>query len=140
MTQHIISNPISTHIQQYSLNARSFKGLNYKEKCAWDININHPPTAIADEIAAAIHSIAEPFFSRFTTITIARDAIAENDSWCFGGKTFWRQLLLLDLALDDLEHFNHWAKRLTDSEKDQANRMIEKLILYCLQEAIKHAM
>lgn len=115
----------SENISSYALNARSFKNLNYMGRHTWDININHPSITIADEIVAAIHGIADPFFTRFLTPELAREAIAHNDSWCFGGKAFWRQLLILDLALNDLNHFTEWSKRLTDVEKNQADVMIE---------------
>ena len=114
------------HIQQYSPNRNVLKGLPYTGPYTWSVDIEKPPATLPSEIVEAIHGIADPFFDRFSTMTKARDAIAADDPWCFGGRTFWSQLLLLDLALGDLQHFERWAKSLDEFNRAQAEETIAK--------------
>ena len=114
------------HIQQYSPRRDGMPGLEYSGPCSWSVDINSPPKSLVAEIVSAVHGMADPFFARFSTIESARDAIARNDPWCFGGKVFWRQLLLLDAAMDDLPHFQKWATRLGSFERAQAAPLVEQ--------------
>lgn len=112
------------HIQQYSPNRKHMNGLRYSGPYTWSVDINDPPKTLVDELAEAVQGMALPFFERFADIRSARDAIANDDPWCFGGKTFWRQLLLLDMAMDDVAHFERWATNLDALSQQQANEMI----------------
>ena len=114
------------HIQQYSLNRESMQGLTYRGPYTWSVDITAPPDSLASEVVAAIHGIADPFFERFATIKAARDALAADDPWCFGGKPFWSQLLLLDLAMGNQPHFERWAERLDDFTRSQVDEKLSK--------------
>src|SRR3569832_2158653 len=85
------------HIHQYSLNARSMKGLTFSADYAFEIDIRKPPTDIASAVVDAIRQIAFPFWSRYPTVRSARDALLSSDEWCFkAGGPFWANLLYLD--------------------------------------------
>ena len=110
------------HIQQFSLNRQPLYATSYNGPDNWDIDLTNPPANLCSEITNAIKAMAESFFARFASAEAARDAIASDDSWCLGGPTYWRQLLLLDLALDDLGHFKQWYLQLDDWTQNQANQ------------------
>jgi len=112
------------HIQQFSPNRRHMKGLEYSGPFTWSVDVNNPPRALASELAEAVRGMAVPFFERFSNIRTARDAIADDDPWCFGGKAYWRQLLLLDMAMNDLQHFERWRANLHELYQRQASEMI----------------
>ncbi|MEZ5530929.1 MAG: hypothetical protein R3E69_00940 [Steroidobacteraceae bacterium] len=114
------------HIQQYSYNRRQLKGLDYVGPDHWEVDIRNPSDRLAEEMTAAIRGMAVPFFDRFATLTAARDAIANDDPWCFGGSLFWNQLLKLDLALGDLDHFQEWSSRLKAFDRNQADEQVRK--------------
>ena len=78
------------HIQQFSPNRKHMVGLYYDGPYTWSVDINDPPKTLVPELAEAIEGMAVPFLKRFSDIRSARDAIAANDPWCFGGKAFWR--------------------------------------------------
>ncbi|WP_157119036.1 hypothetical protein [Azohydromonas lata] len=42
------------HIQKYSYNRASFSEFSFDGPCTWSIDINNPPSNLAQEIAAAI--------------------------------------------------------------------------------------
>jgi len=100
------------------------KGLEYSGPYTWSVDINNPPKTLVSELAGAVGGLAVPFFKRFSDIRTARDAIAADDPWCFGGKPFWRQLLLLDMAINDWEHFEDWRANLDGLAQRQASEMI----------------
>jgi len=56
----------------------------------------------------------------------ASGAIAAGDPDVFGGKTFWAQLLRLDLAIDDLSHFIDWSRQLDELARHQAEDVIQE--------------
>jgi hypothetical protein len=112
------------HIQQFSPNRTHMKGLEYTGPYIWSVDINNPPMTLVSELAGAVRGMAVPFFERFSDIRTACDAIAVNDPWCFGGKAFWRQLLLLDMAMNDLEHFENWRVNLDDLAQRQASEVV----------------
>jgi hypothetical protein len=116
------------HVQQYSRNRASFSELSFSGPCTWSVDITSPPPNLAQEVASAIRGLAEPFFSRFEDLRAARDALAADDPWCFGGPAYWRQLLHLDLALGDLEHFDAWSTCLDDFSRGQARERIAKVL------------
>ncbi len=116
--------PMPYHIQQYSPNLRAMRGIDYHGPCTWEVDIEKPPENLASEILAGVRGMAEPFFARFSDLRAARDAIAADDSWCFGGQAFWRALLKLDAALGDLGHFREWSKSLGPFESQQAAAML----------------
>jgi hypothetical protein len=116
------------HIQQYSLNLRHMSGIGYAGRHTWDIDLRQPPSDLAREIKAAIQGMAFPFFERFRELSAARDAIATDDPWCFGGRgPFWRSLFLMDAALDDLAHFRKWSERLEPFYAAQAAEALARL-------------
>jgi hypothetical protein len=121
------------HIQQYSYNRRAFSSLPFAGPSTWSVNVESFPPNLPLELADAIRGIAFPFFERFASMRAARDALASDDPWCFGGTGFWSQLLLLDLALDDVAHFEAWSRDLDASTLRQAQERITKY-----EAAVKH--
>jgi len=121
--------PFYYHIQQYSLNRNQMKGIEYSGPYTWSLDITRPVGSLVSEIKYAIEGLANPFFSRFHSIESARNAIAADDPWCFGGPIFWKQLLLLDAAMNELSHFRAWATRLDEFQHTQAEEELEKLAL-----------
>jgi hypothetical protein len=118
---------ISSHIQQYSPNLQSM--MNHPhigEKHTWRVNINNPPRSFAKKLSVAISKIGDPFFDRFSTLENSRNALAANDSWCFGGQLFWRSLFLFDAALGETDHFIKWAQCLEGFEKEQADQLLAR--------------
>jgi hypothetical protein len=88
-------------------------GIDYAGSHTWEIDLTQPPSGLVGELKVAIQGMAYPFFERFREPRIARDAIASDNPWCFGGAgPFWRSLFLLDAALDDMGHFKSWSARL----------------------------
>ncbi|MGF1788697.1 hypothetical protein L4D00_23150 [Photobacterium swingsii] len=119
--------PMPYHIQQYSPNLQNMiNHPNIGARHTWRININNPPESFPEEMCTAIRQISEPFFERFDTLESSRDALAINDSWCFGGPAFWRSLLLFDAALDDIHHFSKWATHLNSVEREQAELLLAR--------------
>jgi hypothetical protein len=114
------------HIQQYSYNRHAFSKLPFAGPSTWSVNIESPPSDLPLEVANAIHGIAFPFFERFASMRAARDALAADDPWCFGGKGLWSQTLLLDLALNDVAHFQDWASDFDAFTLSQAQERIAK--------------
>jgi hypothetical protein len=119
--------PFSYHIQQYSLNRNHMNDLAYSGPYTWSLDITKPSGSLIAEMMLAVHGIADPFFQRFYSIESARNAIAADDPWCFGGPAFWKQLLLLDAAMNELPHFEDWATQLDDFSQSQAQAELEKL-------------
>ena len=115
------------HIQQYSTNRRAMKGLEYDGPFTWDVDTNSPPSTLVNEMHRAIKGVAYPFYDRFADIVVARDAIANDDPWCFGGKAFWHHLIKLDAVLGDLDHFKHWARDLDSLRLNRANEMLAQI-------------
>jgi len=113
------------HVQQYSPNC-AFANLGpYSGPCSWSVNITKPPPGLAWEIAQAIEGLSKPFLEKYDSLVAARDAIAGDDPNVFGGPPFWAQLLRLDLALDDLLHFERWAEKLEELPRTQAQAVIQ---------------
>jgi hypothetical protein len=101
------------HILQYSSNAHLMKGLTFSSDCTFEINIQSPPVDIASVLADAIRQIAVPFWNRYPTVRSARDALLSRDEWCFkAGGPSWHDLLYLDAALGELEHYEAWLGQL----------------------------
>jgi hypothetical protein len=101
------------HILQYSLNAHLMKGLTLSSDYSFEINIQRPPVDIASVVADAIRQIAFPFWNRYPTVRSARDALLSRDEWCFkAGGPSWHDLLYLDAALGELEHYESWLTQL----------------------------
>lgn len=121
--------PSYYHIQQYSPNIGGIVGHPYTGPHTWSVDVTNPPKNLTEEFCAALKGIGEPFFERFSTIRKARDGIVADNSWCFGGLTSWRNLLYLDIALDDLSHFKTWSEKLSDFEMGQANEILQELRL-----------
>lgn len=103
----------SAHIMNYSLNAGLMKELSFDRASSWSINIEAPAASLASEIAEAVRQIAFPFWHRYPTVRSARDAMLSGDSWCFqAGGPFWLDLLYLDAALGELDHYESWMANL----------------------------
>jgi hypothetical protein len=118
------------HVQQYSPNFRSGSARLFTGPTTWSVDATDPPLDLAEQVAEAIRGIANPFWERYESMVAARDAIAEDDPGVFGGPAFWRQLLHLDMALGDLEHFTTWSSRLNDFSRGQADEVIRKYIAH----------
>jgi hypothetical protein len=114
------------HIQQYSIYRQPLYAPSYVGKDNWAIDIADPPPGLATEVVAAVNGMAEPFFSEFSSLRHARDCIAGGSKNCFSGTMFWQQLLQIDLALDDLDHFQNWRHRLNDLSQRQADDFIQR--------------
>lgn len=117
------------HIQQFSLNWRFGSAKTYHGEGSWSIDLNDPPPDLAWKLVAAIHGIAFPFFSRFSSLLAARNALAADDPDCFGGPPFWRQLLRLDAVLGDTPHFQQWFQCLDDWTRSQAEAEMAKFCM-----------
>jgi hypothetical protein len=117
------ANPAYYHIHQYSINRNHMIGLDYKGPFTWNINIQDPPD-ILEEVKKAIEGMALPFFKRFSNLRDARDAKAKRDSWCLSGDLFWHHILAMDMALNDMAHFNEWKKTIKPFYAKQAEKKI----------------
>ena len=115
------------HVQQYSPYRQPLFAATYNGPDNWSINLQDAPKHLAEHVANAIHGMALPFFNQFQDIATARDAVAGNSPHCFNGPMFWRQLLLLDASLGDLDHFRAWATCLDDWTRDQAELELLKV-------------
>ena len=115
------------HVQQYSPYRQPLFARTYDGPDNWDIDLQTPPPSLPSEVAAAINGMALPFFEQFQSKAVARDAIANGSSDCFSGPMSWRQLLLLDASLNDLEHFRAWISCLDDWTRDQAELELVKV-------------
>ena len=123
------------HIHQYSLNAHLMHGLAFSSDYTFQIDIRRPPVDIACTVADAIRQIAVPFWNRYPTVRSARDALLSRDEWCFQADgAFWHDLLYLDAALGELEHFESWLARLEASYMPNASAELVKV-----KEAMAHA-
>jgi hypothetical protein len=114
------------HVQQYSPNCSLRKPTNCIGPCSWEVDITQPPSGLVNEVAVAIEALAMPFYETYGSLLAARNAIASNDPNVFGGPAFWAQLLRLDLALDDLGHFEKWSERLDSPSLAQAAEVVRK--------------
>ena len=114
-------NQMLYHVQQYSPNTPAMAGLKYSGPYTWDIDLTNPPHNVIHQLHNAVVGIAFPFFERFASMTEARATIAGNDSWCFGGDIFWRQLLSIDATLNGLDHFRQWSSHLEPFTAGQAS-------------------
>jgi hypothetical protein len=115
------------HILLYSRSRQHMQGLAYTGPDTWPVDLSCPPDGLASEVAAAARGMAFPFFERFADIGAARDALAHNDPWCFGGDHAWRSLLLLDAAMGDLQHFKDWSAVLDDFQRKQADEEVARI-------------
>ncbi len=115
------------HIHQYSLNRKLMTGLRYRGPHTWNVDIRRPDDSLVEQLLIAVNAMAFPFFNRFSEIESARDAIASNDAWCLGGPIFWRNLLYLDAALGDMQHFENWAVNLDTFRRAQATEISAKI-------------
>jgi len=118
--------PAYYHIHQYSLNRNHMAGLNYQGPFTWEINIQDPKD-ILQELKAAIEGMAFPFFQRFGDLKVARDAKVDNNPWCLGGDISWHHILVMDIALNDIAHFNEWKKTIKPFYAQQADARILKI-------------
>jgi hypothetical protein len=114
------------HIHQYSLNRNHMVGLDYRGPFSWNINLKDPPD-IVQEVKVAIEKMALPFFERFSDLKIARDAKVGKDSWCLGGDIFWRDILVMDMALGDMAHFIEWKKTINPFYAQQTDVKIAEI-------------
>ena len=115
------------HVQQYSPFRQPLYSKTYNGPDNWDINLQEPPKNLPSELADAIRGMTQPFFDQFQVITAARDAIASGSPDCFSGQMFWRQLLLLDASLGELDHFRNWMSCLDDWTRNQAELELSKV-------------
>lgn len=120
---------VGPHISQYSLNRASMKGLpaSGPGRVSWDVHTGKTPDAtLVPEMVTAIRGMALPFFERFADMAAARNAVAANDAWCLGGTAQWRNVLVLDAALGELDHFEAWAARLDRLNAQEASDLLRR--------------
>lgn len=122
------SYPMPYQIQQYSPNVRAMKGLEYSGDGTWEVNIEEPPSDLAQTIKKAIEKIAFPFFDRFSTLKSAQIALGSDDSWCFSPKgPFFHMIFKVDAALNEIDHFKKWSECLDSLYQEQASEDLAKL-------------
>lgn len=105
------------------------QGLDFQGtgKHLWSVRVDQEVIAAQVlEMITAIEQVAFPFFDRFNTMVSARDALVNNDTWCFGGPSCWDRILLLDLAMGEPDHFDTWLPSLKEPYKSQAIALREK--------------
>jgi hypothetical protein len=110
-------------IQQ--IGARLVPVLETQTLAAWIFQLPAQADLAANSVAESIRALGEPFYVRFTEMPVARDAIAGGDRWCVGGPLKWAIVLKLDLALDDLHHFQEWSKGLPTATREQAEFLVQ---------------
>lgn len=113
------------HIQQYSPRCQFSEERTYRGPCNWSVDISSPPPTLAADVAKAIVGLSSPFLANYGRLQSARDAIAHDDPNVLGGQCFWSQLLLLDLALGDLQHFKNWSAHLDELSRSQSEDIIK---------------
>jgi hypothetical protein len=110
------------HVHQLSENRPLMEGLAYEGPYRWNVDLRATFGTLPQEVASAIQGVAFPFFERFIDLETARAGIVSRDSWCIGAEgPFWRSLLAMDLALDDVDHFRQWGRSLDPFSRRQAN-------------------
>ena len=114
------------HIQQYSPNFAHRGRGDYHGPCTWSFNLHDPPKSLCEELVAAVHGLALPWFKQFGDMRTARDAIANNNRDVFGGPMFWAQVLRLDLALGETQHFIDWSEQLDPLSQSQAKEILSR--------------
>lgn len=112
-------------IQQFSERLVGLGDIPLNQPFEWSANVYEAPTVTAQAMAEAIPLIAEPFWQRFSAPLSARDALVSEDPWCAGGHLRWANVLVLDIALGDVERFRTWIAPLDDPIKQQAEYLIE---------------
>ena len=90
----------------------------------WSVDIEDPPPGLVEEVANCLRQSTETFFRSFASMRHARDALANGSKLCAGGSMAWRQVLMLDLALNELDHFQGWRRVLDDRAQWQADLAI----------------
>ncbi len=89
------------------------KGLTFSTEYTFKINIQKPPADIDPPSPMQFAKSRFRFWNRYPTVRSARDALLSRDEWCFkAGGPFWHDLLYLDAALGELEHYESWVSQL----------------------------
>jgi len=115
------------HVFQHSLNLRKLSGLSYSGPISWEVDLRQPPPDLANQLTEAIQQVAFPFFARFETLGNARSGLLDEDAWCFSARgAFWRQLFLIDVALNDINHFRRWAESLDQTNFAAAQKALSQ--------------
>ena len=113
--------PSYYHIHQYSLNISKMQKMEYEGKSFWEVDLEKDkPQKLVPEMRNAIENTAFPFFQRFQNMKTARDAIVGKDSWCLSGQEYWRALLSMDAALNELHNFEVWMQNIKIHNVDDA--------------------
>ena len=84
------------------------------------------PMRLVPKVLHSVEVVCKPFWQRFSTVRASRDALAEDDTWCFGGSMSWLSVLAHDIALDDLAHFSQWMRRLLPHHKEDAAKAFDE--------------
>lgn len=117
-----------SHIHNYSHNACHMDGLTFDCATSWSVDIQSPPSSLANEIADAIRQIAFPFWHRYPTMRSAREGMLSGDTWCFqAGGPIWLDLLYLDAALGELDHYEAWVGTLDAFYVPHASAELERV-------------
>ena len=97
------------HIHVSSSNASHLRGFLYEGEAEWTVNASSAiPDVLVDEVAVSAIQLGKGLFSRFRDIRDVRNAIAANDPWITASN--WEDVLALDLALDEFDHFYQWVQ------------------------------
>ena len=128
--------PSYYHVFQFSYNRNRMARLKYKGPSTWEIDLTKKRD-ILKPLKRAIEQMAYPFFARFAEIKAARDAEVKCDSWCLTHNS-WRNILTLDVALNDLNHFDKWInkQKLIPFEQKEMYKLLSKICNY-YERAVK---
>ena len=125
------------HISHYSINLPLMMDMPYDGPHDWKVDIRNPPVTLVPEMARAIQGMAYPFFERFASVLVARDALLANDPWCVMADFMWSRMLSLDAALGELEHYEEWSEKLPDfyrAHSDQAFDQVRNVLAQGIQQ------
>lgn len=112
-------------IQQFAELLLGLPGVPEDAPAAWIETLSAHPRTLAAEMLEALAPVGEPFFARYTDAKSARDALVAEDPWCIGGSVKWANVLVLDLALGDLDRFRTWSRDFSLPIKQQVEGLVE---------------
>lgn len=115
------------HLIQNSYSIAHMQGLNCSGPTTWETTVTVPLEHLIPEVLPMIKCAIFPFFERFGELGAARDAIANNDSWCQGGVYRWQTVMLMDVALSDKKHLRRWLEDLPGRFKPEVEMYMRKL-------------
>ena len=110
-------------IHQNVRNLRHMAGLEYGGAVEWQVDARENlPGDLVSGFCDAVEAVAVPFLERFDDPLTARDALVADDSWVLiGGPLAWQSILVIDVGLGDLRHFEGWAPTLDGDRRALAD-------------------